>query len=81
MNIKLNITVFTVVRANTIVEKTNKYIIIMFSDKEIMCHEVKGKTATTKSNFLLLSTLSLSLQPNKSPMKINHFSTFAEKYM
>ena len=40
--------------------KTNKYIIPMFSDKETVSHEVKGKAATMKSNFLLLSICHLS---------------------
>ena len=35
--------------------KTNKDIITVFSDKETACHDVKGKAATLKSNFLLLS--------------------------
>ena len=41
------------------------------------CYKVKEKGATTKPNIFLIPTLSFSLQPNMSPMKIAYL-TFAK---
>lgn len=50
--------------------KTSKCIITMFYD--IVHYKVEEKGATVKSDFLPVLPFNLLLQPDKSPVKVNH---------